>query len=150
MLKLSDDLTMTDFLTNQYPKHFTLAEVLSSATAKKLGISNMPNWEQLLNIYMYLKTILEPIRIYYGKPIYINSMYRNSSLNSALNGSKTSAHLQGLACDFTTKNAEDNNKLIDYIVDNINFDQLIIYPTFIHLGIKQNQSLNRKQIIYKS
>ena len=78
---------MMDYLTDKYPKNFTLAEAVSSATAKKLGINNMPNWEQLLNIYFYLKTTLQPLRDLYGKPITINSLYRSSALNTALNGS---------------------------------------------------------------
>ena len=88
---------MMDYLTDIYPKNFTLAEALSSATAKKLGINNMPTWEHLLNIYYYLKTTLQPLRDLYGKPIIINSLYRSAALNTAVNGSKSSAHLLGLA-----------------------------------------------------
>ena len=142
---------MTDFHINQqYPKDFTLAEALSSATAKKLGINNMPTWEHLFNTYYYLKTTLQPLRDLYGKPIKINSLYRSSALNTAVNGSKSSAHLLGLAADITAGSNKENKKLIDLILANISFDQLIIYPTFIHLGIKDNSSKNRNQIIYKN
>ena len=53
---------MTDFHINQqYPNNFTLAEALSSATANKLGIDNMPTWEHLFNTYYFLKTTLQPV-----------------------------------------------------------------------------------------
>ena len=142
---------MMDFhIDQQYPKDFTLAEALSSATAKKLGINNMPTWEHLFNTYFYLKTTLQPLRDLYGKPITINSLYRCPALNTAVNGSKSSAHLLGLAADITAGSDKENEKLIDLILSNISFDQLIIYPTFIHLGIKDNSSKNRNQIIFKN
>lgn len=44
-------------------------------------------------------TLLEPIRAKFG-PLRVNSGFRGPTLNQAVNGSKSSQHMVGQACDF--------------------------------------------------
>lgn len=56
-----------------------------------------------------------------------------------------SQHVSGQAADVR---CEDNRKLAQIIVKNGRFDQLIEYPTFLHVSWKR-QGGNRQQILRK-
>ena len=68
-------------------KHITMAEATNSETAKKLGISNLPNDVELANMKLVAEKCFEPIREWYGKPLRINSFFRSAKLNSSIGGS---------------------------------------------------------------
>lgn len=80
-------------------EHFTVAEMLKSATADRLGIPNIPTTEVLANLAR-LADLLEGVRALTGKPLSIKSGYRSPALNSAVGGSPSSYHMLGLAADF--------------------------------------------------
>ena len=67
-------------------KHITMAEATNSETAKKLGISNLPNDVELANMKLVAEKCFEPIREWYGKPLRINSFFRSAKLNSSIGG----------------------------------------------------------------
>ena len=46
------------------------------------------------------KTILEPVRAHYGRPVIVHSGYRCFELNKAVGGSVNSQHMAGEAVDF--------------------------------------------------
>ena len=70
--------------------------------------------------------VFQPLREWVGGPIKINSFYRSEELNSRINGaSKTSAHLVGQAIDITTMGKKTNKEMFDYIIENLDFDQVI-------------------------
>ena len=91
-------------------KHFTLKELCSSNTAEKNGIDNSPAPEVCENLYCLVGHILDPLRDAIGHPVIINSGYRCRRLNAILHGAKDSAHLYGLAADFTIQGS-------DYLLD---------------------------------
>ncbi len=80
----------------------------------------------------------------------ITSAHRTPEQNKACNGVPTSQHLLGEAIDMRPYGSTTYNQLLEYIhrySDNVHvFDQLILYPTFIHIsfGIR-----NRRQVIDK-
>lgn len=80
----------------------------------------------------------------------ITSARRTPEQNKACNGAPTSQHLFGEAIDMRPYGSTTYNQLLEYIhrySDNVHvFDQLILYPTFIHIsfGIR-----NRRQVIDK-
>lgn len=80
----------------------------------------------------------------------ITSARRTPEQNKACNGVSTSQHLLGEAIDMRPYGSTTYNQLLEYIhrhSDNVHvFDQLILYPTFIHIsfGIR-----NRHQVIDK-
>lgn len=135
-------------------KNFTLEELSNSSTAKRLGIDNIPNNEQVNNLRLLCEKVLQPIREKYGKPIIVSSGFRCEKLNKAVGGSPTSEHRYGMAADFhsVSDTLSDNKELWDLIrTMNLNFGQLIYEygsesgPDWIH--ISYNEKNNRKQIL---
>lgn len=80
----------------------------------------------------------------------ITSARRTPEQNKACNGVPTSQHLTGEAIDMKPYGSTTYNRLLEYIhrySDNIHvFDQLILYPTFIHISFGHR---NRCQVIDK-
>lgn len=80
----------------------------------------------------------------------ITSARRTPEQNKACNGSPNSQHLIGEAIDIKPYGSTSFNKLLEMIYDYSNlsssYDQLIIYPGFIHISFGPR---NRSQVIDK-
>lgn len=80
----------------------------------------------------------------------ITSARRTPEQNKACNGAPTSQHLTGEAIDMKPYGSTTYNQLLEYLhrySDNVRpFDQLILYPTFIHVSFGAR---NRHQVIDK-
>jgi hypothetical protein len=65
-------------------------------------------------------------------------------------GSLNSQHMRGEAADIqpSVGNEADLDELARILIANGKFDQLILYPTFIHVSWKR-LGWNRKQILQK-
>lgn len=129
-------------------KYFTIKELCKSSTATKKGIDNSPNSEIINNLEQLVDNILDPLREKYSKPIHVNSGYRCSALNKAVNGSKTSHHLLGLAADITAGSVAKNKLLFNLIIEmDLPYDQLIDEKKFswIHVSFSKKP---RKQILH--
>ena len=115
-------------------KHFPRAELQFSATAARLGLDNACPMELLPNMARVAEC-LELIRAHFGKPMYILSCYRSPAVNSAVGGSKTSAHLYALAADFTIPGIAVD-EIARWCAENIDdFDQVISeFGAWVHLG----------------
>jgi len=133
----------------QLSKNFVLSEFVKSATALRLGIDNTPSIHEINNLTLLCENVLQPLRDWYGKPITISSGYRCPALCEAVGSTKTSQHSKGEAVDIDT--LKDNLKLFEWIVGNLEFDQLIYEfgcekaPAWIHISYKENG--NRKQVL---
>ena len=131
-------------------ENFSLAEMIVSPTAKRLGLSNTPTPEHIENMRYCCEKILEPVRAHFGKPVQINSSYRAPLVNKAVGGSKTSQHVNGQAIDFEIPGV-DNKVVADWIGDNLEFDQVILEfytkgdknSGWVHASIKKGGG-NRK------
>ena len=97
------------------------------------------------NIRALVDEVLDPAREKLGKPIVVNSGYRCPKRNLAVGGVTNSQHMAGEAADIC---CEDNKLLKQIIVENGKYDQLIEYPTFLHVSWKRNGP-NRKQRLIK-
>lgn len=130
-------------------KHFTIGELCASTTADARGIKNTPMLQETGNLKALADNVLDPLREWYGKPIYVNSGYRCPQLNRMVGGKPTSQHLKGEAADITAGSKEENRKLFAYIRANLTFDQLIDEKNFswVHVSFKRNGE-NRKQVIH--
>tara|TARA_R110002012_G_scaffold302267_1_gene503097 strand:- start:333 stop:788 length:456 start_codon:yes stop_codon:yes gene_type:complete len=107
-------------------KHISYKEGVYSITATRRGINNTPNDEQLSNMELIAEEVFEPLRVYVGGPIKINSFFRSPDLNTAIGGSKTSQHCKGQAMDIDdTFGKMTNAEMYHWIKDNLNFDQMI-------------------------
>lgn len=116
-------------------KNFTLEEFTRSQTAERHGIDMQPPELIVDNIRKLVQGCLQPLRDEAG-PMYISSGYRPLELNTRIGGSKTSAHVQGNAADFTVTgmNPFDVCELI--LTMNLPFDQVIHeFGRWVHLGV---------------
>jgi hypothetical protein len=136
-------------------KYFTLEEFTASQYAERHNIVNKPDEVAIENIKKLSIQLLDSIRSYIGKPIFITSGYRCKELNSAIGGAKNSQHMKGQAADIVCP-AIGNLQLFVKIMElwhsnMIEFDQLIwefgtkTYPAWIH--ISYNEGDNRNDII---
>ena len=100
-----------DFNNIQLTEHFTLSEMCKSPTAEKLGIDNVPNCEQIVNMYRLSKE-LETIRKYFGAPLRVNSGFRCPELNKAVGGAEHSDHLCGSAVILRQKTTKNCGELL--------------------------------------
>jgi hypothetical protein len=105
--------------------NFTLAELTKSQTATRKGIDNEPGTVEIENLIHLAKTILQPVREHFGKPVMISSGYRSPALCEAIGSSAKSQHAKGEAADFEIGGV-DNLELATWIADNCEFDQLIL------------------------
>jgi len=76
-------------------KNITYKEAIHSNTAKRMGIENIPNEEQIANMFTIAEMIFQPLRSFVGGPIKITSFFRSPKLNQAIGGSKSSQHCKG-------------------------------------------------------
>ena len=138
--------------------HFALKEFVESSTARKNGIDNTPSSEAIENLRRLCVHTLEPLREEIGLPVITTSGYRCKALNCLLaHHSSRSQHVQGCAADFHVSKAlkgacglsrrELLIKAFRLIItsEKIDYDQVILYPTFIHVSYVSRDK-NRRHI----
>lgn len=136
----------------QISTHLSLDELTHSDTALRKGIDNTPTKEALANLLVTAQKIFEPAREHFGVPIIISSGYRCPKLNSAIGGEPTSQHTKGEALDLVMTNGKSNKDLFLYLLNNVEFDQLIAednvngQPKWIHCSYTSAKP-NRKQVL---
>lgn len=130
----------------QLSEHFSLEEFTDSAVALRRGIDNQPEGEEMINMRTISAPKMEQVRLLLGgQPIYISSGYRSPALNYAIGGSQTSAHVHGLAVDFTCPAYGTPREIAQCIADSgIDYDQIIHEGTWVHIGFARNP---RRQIM---
>ena len=133
-------------------KHITYAEAIYSDSAKRKGIANIPNADELKAMELLANKVFEPLREFINKPIKISSFFRSKVVNSAIGGSTSSQHCKGEAIDLDdTYGGFTNAEMFHYIKDNLEFDQLIweygnnVNPDWVHVSYSKNRS--RKQVL---
>lgn len=138
-------------------KYLTLEEAIKSPTAIRLGISNEPNEDQLVNMEYVANEIFDKVREFVGGPLHASSFFRSKELNDAVPGSsKTSQHMAGQAIDIDcdTFGNGTNKEVFDFIRKNLDFDQVISEypdefgnPSWVH--VSKTMGKNRKQVLVK-
>lgn len=130
-------------------KYFTFFELEYSEKAVKRGIKNKPTPQAEENLRLLVERLLDPLRERYGKPITINSGYRNAEVNRLVGGVSGSQHLTGCAADISAGSKAENQHLARLIVQyGLPFDQLIDEHGYawVHVSISPN-GYNRRQIL---
>ncbi len=135
--------------------HFTIEEMYASDTAKRLGINNKPNMQQMINIVYLCAYVLEPLRVAMDEPIKIGSGFRCQALNKAVGGVSSSQHLKGQAADLCIDgDIRKGRKWFEYIKNHLPFDQLIwetnpkTGPSWVHVSfIFPDFGKNRRHVI---
>ncbi len=131
-----------------FPEFFSLKELTDSDTAVKLGISNIPNAAQLLNLEWGANNILMPIRILLGGPITITSGFRASGVNVRDHGVAHSQHMDGRAADifpegWSLRNASDKIRNSEIPFDQLILESMCIHVSWVTSGEPRRESLRR-------
>lgn len=127
-------------------KDFSYREFEASMEAKKKGICNVITTTSVRDaIYELVIEVLQPLRDAWGEPLHVNSGYRCKELNELVGGVPTSQHVKGEAADI----AADNPYKLACLARNLKlpYDQMILYPEFVHFSHKLNGE-QRGQILY--
>ncbi len=128
-------------------EHFTLEELILSQTAARKGIDNTPS-ATIVQKLRKLAGALEEVRsLLGGVPILVSSGYRCPELNEAVGGATNSAHMDGLAADFTAPAFGTVMQVARKIAaSDIAYDQLIHeYGTWVHIGLAKDGVEPRSQ-----
>ena len=136
---------------NKISRHISYKEAVYSATAKRKGIKNVPNDDQIYNMRKVADYIFEPLRLYVGGAIKITSFFRSPDLNTAIGGSAKSQHCKGQAIDIDDVFGHKTNyEMFEYIRENLDFDQLIYEfgtndnPDWVHVSyVSKKENRNR-------
>ena len=105
--------------------HFTLAEFTTSQTAIRRGVDNTPDQLAINAMVALCERVLEPLRLYLGRPIVITSGYRRPALNALIGGSTKSQHCQGEAADLIVPGRSVHEVVATIRKLKLPFDQLI-------------------------
>ena len=130
-------------------KNFTMDEFSVSASypelARDIPINVRPAVKALV------LNLLQPICDRTGWSDTILSGYRSIELNRAVKGASGSQHMKGEAADNLFKRNGKPVSIIEVLKlvkeSGLDFDQMIAYPTFVHLSYTTKRP-NRKQILY--
>ena len=137
--------------------HITYAEAIHSQTAKRKGIDNTPNPNQIEAMKLLAEKVFEPLREWVGGPIKVNSFFRSPELNTKIGGSKTSQHCKGQAIDIDdVYGYKTNSEMYHWIKENLSFDQMIwefgtdTQPNWVHVSyVSEENNRNRCLKAYK-
>lgn len=145
-------------MATKLSEHFTLEEMVYSATADANHIDNTPTAEHRAHLQELVTNLLEPLRVAWGKPIRVTSGYRGFRLNEKAKGAKKSAHCVGYAADMVPSNGDiagfktfvrtwlhkTGKKYDQYIDEHSGTSQ------WVHLAVRSQGRLQRKQdLLYK-
>ena len=127
--------------------HFSLKEMCESRTAENRGIMNEPSEQEIENLRRLCENTLEPLHEALKLPVVITSGFRTKALNSIIaHTAERSQHMQGCAADFYaghTDGTDDTESSRERLIrafrlilldPKIEYDQLILYPNFIHVS----------------
>ena len=120
--------------------NFTLAEMCASDYAERHGLNNRPVDAETVANLTEVCMVLERVRKLAGAPIIVSSGYRSPKVNQAIGGSKTSAHMAGLAADIRAvgMTARELALKIAPLVQEFGIDQLIFEGSWTHIGLRDN------------
>ena len=140
-------------------KNFTYEELCRSDVAKRRGINNRPRTKEeekrvIENLKALCMEVLQPLRDFLGKPVVISSGYRCPELNKAVGGVRNSQHMKGEAADIHVENTEHLLKIMHFIMDETDFDQVIwernrAGTQWVHVSYKR-EGVNRHQVVSSS
>jgi len=129
-------------IENLRRKNFAPEEFLKSEAAKKLKIDNTPNSAQLA-AGIVLANKMQELRDAIGKPFEITSGFRSPALNKAVSGSKTSWHMQFLACDFNIEGMEPHEAVLAIKASKVSVDKVFVERGCVHMQTCINDAQNR-------
>ena len=112
---------------------FTLEELTHTDHRE---FDNMPNDEELANLYR-LAEFLEQVKVVIGgKPIMVNSAFRSAEVNKAVGSSDKSQHRRGCAADIRVPGMTPDEVVRAIIGSDLEYDQVIReFDRWTHVAI---------------
>ena len=129
--------------------NFSMNELTHSDTAARHGIDNTPNEDEKDNLYKLAMELENVRKLLNNKPIYVSSGYRCLALNELLGSKRTSAHIRGLAVDFTCRQFGTPNEIVFALINSdIPYDQVILeFDRWVHLSFCEDEKTPRRQAL---
>lgn len=140
----------------QISKNFKMSEFSVSAKAAAAGIPNEIPEHVKPAVRALVTNLLQPLCDLCKWHDRVNSGYRSSQGNALVGGASTSQHLRGEAADNVFYYVDVAGRKINVAPINVlravqrsglDFDQMIAYPTFVHLSYTTTRP-NRRQVLY--
>lgn len=155
--KIFAELIKNNMSTEQISKNFKMSEFAVSTSASAKGHTIVIPEDLKSNVVTLVINLLQPICDATGWKDKINSGYRDEFTNNLVGGAKGSQHTKGEAADNMFYVLKDGKaeylkpiEVLRKVVElRLDFDQMIAYPTFVHLSYTTSKQ-NRKQILYNS
>lgn len=119
---------------------FTLEELTHTDHRE---FDNMPNDEELANLYR-LAEFLEQVKVVIGgKPIIVNSAFRSAEVNKAVGSSDKSQHRRGCAADIRVPGMTPDEVVRAIIGSDLEYDQVIReFDRWTHVSIPNTEDAN--------
>lgn len=133
----------------QLSPNFYLHEFTRSQAAARHGIEiEAPEGSEVfINLHRLAGAGLQPARDALG-PIFISSGYRPAALNTAIGGSRTSAHVDGCAADISVVGYSPLEVAQWFAESDIPFDQVIHeFGQWVHIGMARPGKEPRRQLL---
>lgn len=136
-------------------KNFTREEFEFSQTAKKRGLDNTIPEDIKPSVYSLVLKLLQPLCDYMGAHDSISSGYRCDELNNLVGGVLNSQHTKGEASDnkfyvntINSRRLLNSYEVLEKLIESgLEFDQCILYDSFVHLSYTTKRE-NRNQVLY--
>jgi|ERR1022692_4541704 hypothetical protein len=132
-------------------EHFSFKEATSSAKAESLGIVNDNPTQDIIDNCLRTATKMEIVKAALNMaPIHVDSWIRCPALNLAVGSKDTSQHLKGEAVDFIAPTFGDPLAICRALINHtsiLNFDQLILEHTWVHISFISPDSKPRNQVL---
>lgn len=128
----------------------TIEDLIKAGLDKNEIEINKPNQEVRDNLQELLENVVNPLLSRFEE-MEITSGYRCYSVNRAAGGVPNSQHTKGQAVDLwyiaDDKDVEQSvREVYQWVIDNLIFDQLIVYDTFVHISYTSRRR-NRMQVL---
>ena len=137
-------------------KNFSFEEMCSSNAAARNGLKNRPKTQEeeatvKANLKALCTEVLQPLRNYLKRKVMVSSGYRTEEVNKLVGGVQKSQHLVGEAADLRVDSTEHLLKMMHFIMDETDFDQLIWEKSksgrqWVHVSHKR-EGVNRHQVL---
>jgi len=131
--------------------HFSLAEMVASQTATRMGLDNTPPPEAIEALRNLCQVVLEPLRAALG-PVLISSGYRSPAVNQIISRSISSQHCRGNAADLSVRGVP-LDEVCTWLYRQAPYDQLIrefppggwVHVSYAGLGRRSSLVARRRE-----